>query len=338
MEKARVGRNSQKDYWDLKILAIDFSIGTESLSIASNRYGGAGVIYSWLRELLPNFYTVGIEESYTDILPTEKKDKCLVLSKEHLQRIKDGGELDSTDFDLIFHCSTETYVNTSLKQVLWVPGQGETVHPKHTDILLHSPEWQFPQCKNSCRSYSVQIGKPVPKYEKYQKKNYIFQCTNHHPCFRSHVIAEWCNKNGIECHFGGPIDSSYNLLKYIDNKHTFYHGVMSYKDKIEMTKYARCHTLYHSNAINFTLSGFEALAYSVPLIVSVNGFWPEFIRKWGVGFCVQNEKEFLTAYEDCPKIDEMKLRACAENYSAENMVNSFYKAFETILSEKRQTN
>ncbi len=319
----------------MRILYIDFSEGSEDLSIYPNRYGGAQIVPSWCRELMGDFCCVGTQESFGSLRSEEKQNQCIVIDKQFLRCIREGQPLEyhlrdrNLYYDLVFHNAPDVFVNTHAKQTVWAPGYAERVHPNHKWVLLHSPGYQRTQYQNATM-IPVQIGKPVPDFQIYKKEDFVFQCTNHAPCFQSIELVTICNKNRIRCYLGGPISEGYPLLDFIDNENSFYLGVMSYKDKIEMSKRARIHTLLHNIPINFTLSGLEALAYGCGLITTPLGFWPSFIND-KIGRMVRSEGEFLKAFHDTKYIDQKDCWNKAKEYDNIKMVESFKKAFEIIL-------
>lgn len=319
----------------MRVLYIDFSEGSEDLSVTPNRYGGAQIVPSWCRELMDEFWCLGMPESFESLGIKEKKDKCLVVPRFKLQDFRRGESLQKHvadwHWDLIFHNAPDVWINTNIPQCVWAPGYAERVHPNHKYVLCHSPAFQMTQIPERAKMIPVQIGKPVPEFQVYRKEDFIFQCTNHAPCFQSIQLVQLCNKHKIRCYLGGPISEGYPLLNYIDNQNTFYLGVMSYKEKIEMTKRARIHTLLHNIPINFTLSGLEALAYGCALIVTPVGFWPSFIND-KIGRLINSEQTFLNAYESTRYIDQIDCWTKAKEYDNVKMVESFKKAFEKVLN------
>lgn len=318
----------------MRVLAIDFSLGSEDLSTRPNRYGGGQVVFSWCRELMNDFTCVGTHESFENLGNDEKTDKCLVLSRLDIETLTKNVPLsqyiNENNYDLVFHSSPHIFVNTNLPQISWAPGYAEAVDYRHQFILNHSPAFQLTQLHDHQRLIKVQIGKPVPAFQEYNKEDCIFQCSNHTPAFQSSRVAELCKKNKIKAYFAGPISENYDLLKYIDNINTFYYGIMKYNDKIDLTKRARIHTLLHAIPINFTLSGLEALAYGCSLITTPAGFWPTFINE-KIGRLVNNEEDFLKAFESSRSINQYDCWLKAKEYDNFKMVQSFNAAFYKIL-------
>lgn len=319
----------------MKILYIDFSEGFEDLSIYPNRYGGAQIAPSWCRELLPDFYCLAPASAYTNITEKEKRNRCLEISINEIKLIRKGNPLkdffNENEYDLVFHNSPDVFVNTKLPQCVWAPGFHEKVHPNHKYVLCHSPNFQHTQVPVGASIIPVQIGKPVPEFQEYEKEDFIFQCTNHAPCFQTITLAQLCKKHEIVLHLGGPVSQGYPLLDHVDNKYVFYHGIMKYQDKIEMTKRARAHTLLHTIPINFTLSGLEALAYGCALITTPMGFWPTFINN-KIGRMIKTEEDFVRSWEEVIMINQKDCWEKAKEHDNIKMVNSFKNAFASILN------
>jgi len=144
-------------------------------------------------------------------------------------------------------------------------------------------------------------------------------------------IAKECIKYGIKGIFAGPI-RDYPLLDYIDNKNTFYVGILSEEDKLNYTKKAKLYTLPLKWEVAFNQSAIEAGGLGTPILATKKGWFNEYIKENINGFFYDGTN-FLECYQKSDKIDQRLCWESAKEFSIENMINSFYKAFNEIKNE-----
>lgn len=327
----------------MKIAYIDLNYPDhyESYAVNPKRYGGGRIFASWAKELIPNFHIFSSVDSFKDLSEKDSVDHCNVITNEQQQAIREGQLIsevipETKDVDIFVHHFSNIHINTTKPQIVWCLGFGEHIHPDNKHVMLYSRNRQQPRITHSSHIiYDVVIGVPIPsKFEYYEKEDYIFQCTRHVPEFGSIEVAKLCNFFNIKCIFAGPINNNYPLLDYINNTNTFYIGSISNEEKIEYTKKARLYTFIHSWPTPFNLSAIDALAYGTPILATSVGFWPDLIQENKNGFIINNEQDFIKAWENSSKIDQKNCYDIASNYTVDIMMKSFHNAIKECYDSR----
>lgn len=326
----------------MKIAYLDLSPGIlEDYSLIPKRYGGGRVFASILKQKpwFDIFADVGcfnnftIEDRASSIKPITQEQRHRISSNEPLLNIIP----ELANYDIILHSHTSAYFNMDglkAKQVVWSVGYLEQIHEKHENLLLYN-DYQAPQIKNpNTRVHKFVLGKYIPKFKKYEKSDFIFQCSRHNDIFSSVHIAGFCNRHGIKGYFAGPIDGEYPLLKVIDNINTFYLGQISEDTKIHFTSKARLYSMVHVGwPTPFNLSAVEALTVGTPIVVNPIGFWPSLITDSFNGFYAYDfEHSLLRAWNQAPTINQESCYASVAPHNHNAMNESILDCLEKILS------
>jgi hypothetical protein len=326
----------------MKIAYIDLNDETfwEDYSISPKKYGGGRVFAAAAKENYLDFHLdiYANPRSFDNVTDSENKRACIPTTWEQRDAIRQYKPIkdiiaNAEQYDLFVTHNMGFPINTEgLKGKLcaWALGREEWCDPRFKHVLQYN-EYQLTKVGPETKTYRTVIGKPLPEFREYNKENFIFQCTRHTPIFGSIEIAATCNNLGIKAYFAGPIDKDYPLLQFIDNKNTFYLGIISEEIKIEFLKRARLCTFYHRWNTPFNLSAIEALSYGTPIAATPVGFWPSLVKKEN-GFFFSSEEDFKKKFEENP----FSQRDCwnsAQPYSEQNMIDSFLKAFQTIVNE-----
>ena len=305
----------------------------ESYAINPKRYGGGRIFASWAKELIPDFHIFSSQNSFQDLSEKDTSAHCHAISNEQQQLIREGHPIsdiipETKNIDIFVDHFSNVHINTSKPQIIWCLGYGEYIHPENKHVMLYSRNRQQPRVTNQNHIiHDVVIGVPMSSaFEHQPKEDFIFQCTRHVPEFGSIEVAKLCNFYKIKCIFAGPINDNYPLLQHVDNINTFYIGPISNEEKIEYTKKARLYTFLHSWPTPFNLSAIDALAYGTPIVSTSVGFWPDLIEENKNGFIINNEQDFINAWENSSKIDQKKCFDIAQKFTINKMVDSFYKA------------
>lgn len=305
----------------------------ESYAVNPKRYGGGRIFAAWAKELIPDFHIFSSKNSFQDLSEKDKISHCHVISSEQQQLIRDGMPIsevipETKDIDVFVHHFSNIHINTNKPQIIWCLGYGEHIHPENKYVMLYSRNRQQSVITHTNHKiYDVVIGVPMPEAFEYNtKENFIFQCTRHVPEFGSINVARLCNYYKIKGIFAGPINDNYPLLQHIDNINTFYIGSVSNEEKIEYTKKARLYTFLHSWPTPFNLSAIDALAYGTPIVSTSVGFWPDLIQENKNGFIINNEQDFIKAWDNSLKINQQDCFNTAQKYTVNKMIDSFYKA------------
>jgi len=312
----------------------------ESYSMNPKSYGGGRIFASAAKELIENFFIFSSEESFKDVSDNENKERCIVISDSDKERLRNGDNAVSViprlkDFDVIVHHFANRYINTNIPQVVWAVGYGEPIHPQIQHLMLYSRNRQNPTISNrDINIYDVVIGIPIEdKFEESLKDDYIFQCSRHTPTFGSIDVAKFCLDNSIKGIFAGPIDNNYPLLKYVDNKTTFYLGQISEEDKIEYTKKARLCTFLHSWNTPFNLSAITSLSNGTPIVSTNVGFWKDLIVNNYNGFIIDNPEQLIDIWDQSQYISQYNCyESVKDKYDSIAMVTSFQKAIKEVIS------
>ncbi len=323
----------------MKILYI--CLNFEGMQIKNNFYGGGSVFAPHAREKYYNFHIAASKECFDGCSKDEKTQNNIILSQKDLEDIGRGMNLglyihDLKSYDLIVHHHLGLSLNIHsfhCFQAVWGVGYMEKVHPNNKNVLFFNYDLQKPIFDNvkNHNIYHIQMGRPIPEFKEYKREDFLLQITNQHPCFNGSLVAQFCKRNKIKCYFGGPIAEHYNLLDHIDNKNTFYLGVVDMKTKIDYITRARAFVCMNSYPAPFSLSSLEALSYGCPVIGLPVGFFPSLIVNGLNGFLVDDEKGFLASYILADKIKQIDCYNSATKYSVENMLKSFSYAFTQIV-------
>lgn len=327
-------------YFELGI--VDY---LEDYSISPKVYGGAPTFGRWAKELLNDsqneFWIFGPERSFSNVKESERRDRCVIIKPASLEAIR--AKQPITDhipgierFDIICHHHTYEWINKgrlNTPVVHWSGfGTGECGHPKNDYTLLYTPK---AESRFGERFKRVKIGKPVSTtFQDSTKEPFIFQCTRHDYHMGSVEVAKQCLKNGIKGYFAGPISDGCDLKDFIDNQTTFYLGILDEESKIGWTKRATLTTYLHNWDTPFNLSVIESLAVGTPILANNRGFF-QYILKDGVNGFFFDGSNFAQCFERAKSLSQKACWETAKEYSVEEMVGSFKKAFEEILNEWR---
>jgi glycosyltransferase involved in cell wall biosynthesis len=319
---------------------------SEDYSISPKRYGGGRVFASVARETSKNdnendnFWLLSDVESFHNVGREERLDRCFPITAAQKAAIRNGTPIQDVikgfwfgDIDLIVHHFTNIWINTAglkTKQVAWSVGYREQIHKDAPYIILYNDYQEPILLSPNTKILKARIGKPIPGFQEYKKEDYIFQCSRHTPVFGSIHVAKFCQANKIKAIFAGPIDNGYPLMNYIDNKYTFYKGVITEERKLELTSKARLYTFLHAWPTPFNLSAIESLGYGTPIVATPMGFWPSLVTEKN-GFLISEEKELLNAWEQAPNISQRECHNTASHYSEKIMLSEFYTAFQKVL-------
>lgn len=321
-------------YFDLGI--TDFF---EDYSINPKNYGGGPCFARYAKELLNNsnysFYIFGQQENFQNLQENENKKVCISLSKNVLDLIKSGyppaliiPELQS--FDIIIHHHDCLWINpqySKAKSIHWsLSGRADGGHPyNHYDLLYdHNqlPAWSGQKIKY------IQIGKYIPDFKPNKKEDFIFTCTRHDESMNSMEVAKNCIKHGIKGYFGGPIHNNYPLMDYIDDKNTFYLGLLTEEEKLNYTRRARLYPILANWDVVFNQSALEANGEGTPLLVTKRGWFNCYIKDNINGYFYNDN--FIESYEKSFEINQEKCNNKAHEFGIEPMINSFIKSFKEI--------
>lgn len=324
---------------------LAYSVGWhEDYSVNPKGYGGGACFARWGKELLNDekneFIIFGPEEAFKNLGPNERKDKCISLPPSILKAIRLKLPIDQVIsglevFDLIVHhhtCETINMGGLKMPQVHWSGfGRGDAGHPNNDYILLYTPREK--PCFGEKYKY-IKIGKPVGPLEYTVKQPYIFQCSRHDESINTIEVAKNCLKYNINGYFAGPIHDNYKLMEYIDNKTTFYLGLVSEEEKLLTTKFATLTTYLHKWDTVFNQSVIESWALGTPILANNVGFF-KYALKNGVNGFTYNGENFKEAFDNACLIGQKDCWLSAKEYSVEEMVASFKKAFEEIIEENK---
>ena len=298
-----------------------------------------------MKNAIDDFYIFSTECGFEDRQDFESQDRCVVGNTDIFYRLRDGEPLSSLfplnnslqvdTFDIVFHASPATHVNTSglkAKSLVWTPGFSETVHPLNSNLLCHNYEGQQPTIKNPLtKVYQFVLGMKMPKFQEYQKNDFIFQCSNHYSQINSGYVARLAQKYKIMAYFAGPVAGDSDLLDFIDNVHTFYLGEIDEKMKIEFLTGAKIVTALYSHSINETpLAAKQALSYNCGIVTTGAGHIGKIVKDGHNGFIVSKEEDFIKAWENRNLLKQYDCWKSIQGYSLENMVNSFERVVKSI--------
>lgn len=322
----------------LKIACFDLGIAFEDYAITNaKKYGGGAVVGRYFKQL-DNFHLYAPKESFSNLDEDDRIENCFVLSKEVLHALKQGYPIDTllphiNNYDIILHGHTHYSFNRTIdfkKPIVhWAGFGGDCGHPYNNYILLYRKSF-FPQYGEKHKY--VKIGKNVPKFfEENSNRNGVFQCTQHVEDFDTISIAKECLKYGIKGYFAGPI-RDYPLMDFIDNKNTFYLGILSEKEKLNYTKNAILYTLPLKWDVAFNQSAIEANGLGTPILTRKVGWFKEYVKENLNGF-FYDDTNFIDIYNKAHLINQTNCWKAAKEFSIEEMIKTFYTAFEEINSE-----
>lgn len=302
------------------------------------RYGGGRIVPAPLMANFNNFYIASDIRSFENVNPN-KIGQCRVLPWESRQAIRNGFPVkeiiqDATEYDLFFHANTNIHLNLdglSAEQAVWSVGWSETVHPKNTHVMFFDQKNQMPIMNGEHVVHKIIIGPKIEPFQEYQKEDLIFQCTRHERCFQSKEVAELAIRHKIKTVFAGPIQHGYPLP--IDNINTFYLGEISNTDKIAWNKRAKFNTQLQNWPTCATLSAKESLSYGSAIIALPIGGWPDFIKQGVNGFIINNEQEFLNAWNSRNLISQKNCYETALEHSEDKMIETLKSAFYKITNQ-----
>lgn len=328
----------------MRIAYIDAGINkpSEDYSINSLGYGGAACFARYAKVMLNNqkdqFFIFGSAENFKNIPNEENILNCIILREESWAAIRNGAPIkdyipEAETFDIFCFHHDCFFLNTEGlkgKQVHWslmsCPRSG---HPRTPYHLMYSPG---SQC-NYGKSYPIVIGKYVSdNFVSNLKEDLIFNCGRNDSHFNTIETAKFCLKEGIKGIFAGPILDSYPILDFIDNKTTFYIGLINEKEKLNWFKKARVSTYLHTWDTAFNLSAVESLSVGTPILAAKRGCFNYLLQEGSNGY-YWDGSNLAKIYEKAVNLDQVKVWESAKPYSHKAMVDSFYKAFEQILNE-----
>ena len=324
---------------------LGFTSFYEDYSINPKGYGGGPVFGRWAKELLNDaeneFYIFGPAQCFANVGENERRDRCIALPEIALQLIRAKNPIDEIftgleEFDLVVHhhtCETINMGKLKIPQVHWSGfGRGDAGHPNNDWILLYTP-WEKPIFGEKHKY--IKIGKPVTKeFEKYDKEPFIFQCSRHDDHMNTIEVAKNCLKYGIQGYFAGPIHNGYPLMEHIDSKTTHYLGLISEESKLDYTRRASLTTYLHNWETVFNQSVIESLSVGTPILAKQVGFFKYILRDGLNGF-VYDGTNFEVAFKKSCYISQKYCWLSAKDYSVEEMVASFKKAFKEIIEEEK---
>jgi len=317
----------------MKIAYLDLNYPDhfEDYSTFPKRYGGGSVFARWAKEYLndgEDVFHIYADEKCFDNTTLSESCFCFDLDWESRNEIRNGAAIERFvmgEYDLFVTHHINLHLNTPKPQCCWSLGWREQLHPENKHLLLYN-DFQDPMIRSEATIHYIQIGKPIPKFNVYEKEPFMFQCSRHTPVFGSIEVAHFARATGIPFYFGGPIDKGYPILDYVDNKSVFYLGVMDEKEKIDWTKKARLYPMKHTWHTPFNLSAIEALSYGSPIACNDVGFWSSLIKEGVNGFYGDLED----AWDKSETIDQKDCYDSAAKYSIPNMIDSFREVFEKL--------
>lgn len=324
----------------MKICYLDINVPDciEDYSSLPTRYGGGRIIAASLLERLHDFHIYANAACFDNVKPG-KLSQCFTLTNDDRESIKNGAPVknyivNADQYDLFFHHFSHVHLNLtgcrSQKQVVWPVGWREPVHPLNKNVMLFDRQNQEPQFMGQPTIYDIIIGPKFELFKAYPKEDIIFQCSRHFSHYQSIIVAQLALKYDIKTYFAGPIENGYPLIDYIDNKTTFYLGVIDSETKRDFYKRAKLNTQFQNYPISATLAGKEASSYGCGILASPIGGWKHFIKDSINGFFIKTEADFIKAWE---KRDQLSQKNCYDMglpHSEENMVNSILHALNNI--------
>lgn len=318
----------------MKILLLELS-GSDSCSRKPNRYAGAGPSLRRLAENIDDCYLAAEKSCFEEDI----NEKCISLSREDITNIRNFKPLNlylfGSGYDVLVYSDHNIVLNTEKPQICWAVGANEKINPEIKHLLLHNAKWQQPIIQNSeTKIYEFVLGIDTLAFEERNKRDIVFQCSNHYYQIGSDVLAYWCRHNKITAMFAGPISKDFekDFLKQIDYEYTFYLSQISEGEKIKLLNEAKVYAGLWTHQINGpTLGVKQALSYGCSIITTSAGIMPEVIENGVNGFIIQNEEEFVNAWKNRDIISQKKCWNKSNDWSTEKMVNSFKLVVEEVI-------
>ena len=328
----------------MKIGYIDVNIQTEDYALNAKKYGGAACFARYAKEYLNNdkdeFYIFGSSYNFENLEENENKKACITLSLDDLARLRNGVRIseiikNAETFDIFIYHHDCLFINIGelkAKLVHWsLMGDCGAQHPHTPYTLLYRPG----EKARFGKGFPVVIGKYVPdEFIDSERDGSIFVCSRHDNYQNSILTAKFCLENNIKGIFAGPIFDNYPILDYIDNKTTFYLGLISEKEKNQYLKKSSLSIYPHTWNTAFNLSVIESLAMGTPIIAYNKGCFEYVLINGENGYYLNdNNENILDIYNKCLKLDRKKVWESAKKFSHKKMIETFYSAFEKILYE-----
>lgn len=323
----------------------------EDHSIYAEKYGGGSVFCKYAR-LLKNegsntFLDFAPQECFNNVKINENSDKCFIITDSQIERIKKGEPLKDIlvgikNVDIFIFNKDEFFilnlVGLKATQVLWMAFVNQSCHPNIPHLFIYSEDQKPLYNPEKTQGYLVKIGKPCQKnFHPSAKEDFVFQCTRNDETMDSIYLAKLCKRFKIKGVFGGPIFNNYPLLGYIDNKYTFYVGVLNEQEKLNYSKRARLYNCIQNWDTIFSLSAIEALGQGTPIIARNRGCFKYLLKDKINGFYYDDKEEsFFDIWEQSVDINQYNCYNSALEYSEVEMVESFYRNFEYILNKNNE--
>lgn len=320
---------------------MNFDDTVEDYHHSPKKYGGGRVIASALLYKIETFDIYSNPKSFLNI-DLSKQNQCFALNSDSRQAIKNGESVkkyisNADEYDIFLHHFSYVYLNLSecrsKNQAVWPVGWREFVNPKNKNVLLFDTVCQEPQMTGPHKIFKIVIGPKFEPFKEFPKEDIVFQCSRNFSSYRSVEVAQLALKYSIKTYFAGPIELGYPLMNYIDNKNTFYLGVINSETKSEFYKRAKLNTQLQNYPISATLAGKEAASYGCGILASPVGGWNYFIKENVNGFFIRNESDFVKAWEARDKISQRDCYDAGLDHCEENMINSVLGCLTSICRE-----
>ena len=325
----------------MRIIYLDLSLQIlEDHSLKPKRYGGGSAFSRYFKQF-SNFIIFAKKGCFDNLSEEDNKFNCKTIVQEQIDKLLNNAPIEEIipevkDYDILCHCTPNVYINTNnlkIRQAPWSVGFQETIHEKHTHLLLYNNFQEIKRKNSDVKIYTFILGKQIPEFKEYKKENYIFQCSRHCDEFSSCQVAKFCLDNKITGMFAGPIIPGYPLLDFIDNKYTYYLGEISEEQKINLTKHARLYTLLLNWPAPMNLSCLESLSYGTPVVTTWCPFTNSIIKDKINGFFSFNDNDLLNAWNKAPEISQFDCWRSVLKYNHYNMIDSLYNCFDQILND-----
>lgn len=324
----------------MRIAYFDLGFSNESYALNAKRYGGAAVVGRHMKQIKDiDFTIIAPEESFDEFSDKDRKERCFGIDKKALLLIAQGYPVDKIikgldKYDFIMHMQTCLSINKgNLKlPVIHLSGFSASAgHPNNDYILLYLNS--FKPVFGEKPKY-IKLGKQVPNtFIENEKEDYIYQVSRHDDHMNSIEVAKLCIENKIKGIFAGPIHGDYPLLKYIDNQNTFYAGIVSENEKMELHSKARLFCLLHKWDLPFNQSVIEANGVGTPILVTNQGpFFSQYVIEGKNGY-FYNGNNLMEAYQNAASINQKECWLSAKEYSIEEMIRTILQALKEIKEE-----
>ena len=327
------------------IANIELSENEDYSPFNSKRYGGGSVFGKYALPLLNSeeskLYIYGRSKNFENVTQEEGRSRCIELTNDQIQLLKQGYPVakiipNSSNWDILIHNQESFAFNTQglkCKQVCWLAFVNQIIWPLNDAGFVYSYNQNPILDPNRTKLMKVQIGTFVPTpFQEYTKEDYLFQVTRMDSTMNPIKTVKLCNKFNIKGYFAGPILNNYPLLEHIDNKNTFYIGVLTEQEKIKMLKGARLFGGIQDWDTIWNLSCHQSLAYNTPVVCYKRGFFNELIQDGVDGFYYEdNEESFLNIWESSKNINQLDCYKKALKFSEKEMVTSFVNNFKLLL-------